>query len=231
MSKMINKMLNRKQSIQHVSKRNKNLDEVIGDVDEVLGDLDEDYQKDYFQYNANTEYSDSIQSCGSLVNEKVSLYENRNNFKIQKQPQQVKTRVVSSEIQFVCRLCDNQSPNNQNYIILSCNHIYHVKCLADKDHADSKDCRVMDDEFFESRKCVACQTIIEKSEIIMTHTKFFKGTVEFINKHDENISRLEDQINKLKEELKSSIEYKQKLEYEREKSKQITTILNTIVLS
>lgn len=236
MSKIMNKMLKRKKSI---TKNNKPL-EIVHNTHDVYQNVedeqsfsntavqinsDESYGRDYYCYSAKTnynlqDYSESIKtvSTNSIVRDRISVYENRNNFK--------------SQDKFVCQYCNgNQNGTNLNFIILSCNHIYHVKCLADRDHSESKDYRIMDDGFFENRKCDCCQTTIEKSELIMIHTKFFKGTAENIKKHDENIIRLENQIKNLQEDLKTSIEYKQRLEYEREKSKQITSVLNTMLLS
>jgi hypothetical protein len=129
-----------------------------------------------------------------------------------------------------CEMCNNRNcSENDNFIILNCKHVYHIKCLADEHHYEAKQNQYLDDKFFESRKCGKCSTRIEKEEIHFIHCKFFKGTKEHLDSHELQINKLELQMNKLKEELKTSIEYKQKLEYEREKSKQIITMLNTMM--
>jgi ribosome-associated translation inhibitor RaiA len=67
---------------------------------------------------------------------------------------------------------------------------------------------------------------MDSSEIIYVHSKFSKTSVNLISAHDLEINKLERQINKLKDELKTAIEYKQKLEFDKEKSKQILVMLN-----
>ena len=62
----------------------------------------------------------------------------------------------------------------------------------------------------------------------MIHNKFYKGTSVFIKDHNKVIDKLEKEINSLKEEMKICMEYKQKLEFEQQKSKQILTLLNTL---
>lgn len=127
----------------------------------------------------------------------------------------------------ICKMCDNDS--DSSYIILSCNHVFHIKCIADKQHEESKKLQILDDLFFNNQKCYCCDTIIETSEILFIHSKFFKNTKMFIDNHNDNILNIEEEINKLKNELNTCLKYKQKLEYEREKSKQIINMVNSIV--
>jgi hypothetical protein len=146
-------------------------------------------------------------------------------------PKPIKNNNLTSTIKgtYTCTMCNCSSNNNDNFIILSCNHVFHIKCLADEHQYEAKKWQVLDEEFFNNRKCHECSTSIETSEILFIHHKFFKGTKDFITKHDDQIRKLEIQINKLKDEMKISMEYKQKLEFEREKSKQIIAMLNTML--
>lgn len=140
-----------------------------------------------------------------------------------------KTKVIRP--QHVCEMCGNKRcDDNDSYIILSCNHIYHIKCLADEHHYDAKKCHVLDDEFFNGRRCNvdSCNTTIETAEILFIHNKFYKSTNEHMLRHETQIQRLEHEMNKLKDDLRLCMEYKQKLEFEREKSKQIIAMLNTM---
>lgn len=122
----------------------------------------------------------------------------------------------------MCR-CDTE---DSLFIILSCNHSFHINCIANQHQLDAKNCHVLDDEFFNDRKCYVCETQMDSSEIMYIHSKFSKATVNMINTHDLQINKLERQINKLKEEMKIALEYKQRLEFEKEKSKQIMLMLN-----
>lgn len=124
-----------------------------------------------------------------------------------------------------CELCNSYGEDG-SFIILSCNHSFHINCIANGDHVQAKKCHILDDDFFINRKCYICETQMDSSEIIYVHSKFSKTSVNLISAHDLEINKLERQINKLKDELKTAIEYKQKLEFDKEKSKQILVMLN-----
>ena len=88
---------------------------------------------------------------------------------------------------------------------------------------------VIDEEYFNSRHCNVCNTQMEMEDILYIHNKFYKNTKDFLAKQEENIQRLDRQMTKLKEELRICYEYKQKLEHQRERSKQITVTINTLM--
>ena len=146
------------------------------------------------------------------------LYETKDNFK--------KTSTKCKNNVFVCEMCSES--NDNPFIILNCNHIYHIICLANEQIEYSKQCQIIDnDTFFNKMKC-NCGELLESSEIMMIQNKFYKNTDYYIQTHDIKINKLDDQINLLKEQMKTCIEYKQKLEFEKQKSKQIITLLNTM---
>lgn len=129
---------------------------------------------------------------------------------------------------FICEMC-NKNGDNAQYIILNCNHIYHIQCLANNQLNTAINCQIIDNTFFNNIRC-NCGELLESSEIMMIQNKFYKGTTIFIGNHDKKIDKLEDKINILKEEMKICMEYKQRLEFEQQKSKQIITMLNTMPL-
>ena len=46
--------------------------------------------------------------------------------------------------------------SKKKYIILSCNHIYHIKCLAEEHFNDVLKYPLIDNDYFDSRKCNIC---------------------------------------------------------------------------
>ena len=127
-----------------------------------------------------------------------------------------------------CNLCKNNG-ENQKFIILSCNHIFHINCLVQKHFKKIYDHPMIDNEYFQSCKCDVCNVKMEIEQIMYLHSTFISNTKILLKDHDVSIVNLEDQLVQLKKELKTLYDYKHKLEIEREKSKQITNILNTLI--
>jgi len=127
-----------------------------------------------------------------------------------------------------CEICKDEG-TSKNYIILSCNHIFHINCLVKCHYKDVFDYPVIDNDFFENRKCTICNTKLELEQIMYLHGTFMSNTKNLLTNHQYSIENLEGQLKQLKVELRILYDYKHKLEKEREKSKQIISILNTIV--
>jgi hypothetical protein len=126
----------------------------------------------------------------------------------------------------VCEMCNQK---NGPFIILGCNHIFHVKCLAEMNFKDIYKFSVIDTEYFESRCCPVCHDNVQTEELMYLHSKFLSSTSKSITKHQNSIEHLENQMKQIKAELRSCYDYKHKLEQEREKSKQIVSILTTMM--
>ena len=126
-----------------------------------------------------------------------------------------------------CKLCNNL--DNTNLIILSCNHIFHIKCLAETYFKDVYNYEILDDDYFNNNKCTICSTKLEKEEIMFLHSKFLSNTKISTKNHQNSIDNLENQLKQIKEELRTCYDYKHKLEKQGEKSKQIISILNTLL--
>jgi hypothetical protein len=124
-----------------------------------------------------------------------------------------------------CSLCD--SKNHTQLIVLECKHSFHIKCLAEIDHDDSRNYMVLDNIFFKDRKCITCNYTIDTAELMYIHSKYTKNIKETINECDSTIKDLENQLRVVKEEMKKSFECKQNLEYSQNKSKQLIIMLNT----
>jgi hypothetical protein len=137
-------------------------------------------------------------------------------------------KVIDPPQQPCCGICNNKS-NRGNFIILSCNHVLHVHCLAEKHFMDVYKFAVIDSEYFATRNCPCCGHKLQTEELMFLHSKFLSSTKDRLESHQTAVVGLEERMNKLKEELKVCYEYKHKLECDREKSKQIVSTLLTML--
>jgi hypothetical protein len=128
-----------------------------------------------------------------------------------------------------CQICLKEKNNKENFIILSCNHVFHIYCLADVHYNDEHKYSVIDEQYLSSRNCPTCNVSLQSEELMFLHSKFLASTKDKVESHSQNITCLESQFNKIKDELRACYEYKQKLDIEREKSKQIVTSLMTML--
>jgi hypothetical protein len=136
---------------------------------------------------------------------------------------------ISCDDSLACKICCEKKGRSDNYMILSCNHVFHVGCLAENHFSDVYNFQVIDSVYFSSRKCLVCYLPMQTEELIFLHSKFLKNTKDKITSHDDSISSLEAKMKQVKEELRACYDYKHKLEHEREKSKQIVSTLMTMM--
>jgi hypothetical protein len=145
-------------------------------------------------------------------------------------PVQLKPKKLHEDFALNCGVCKIQKQGkNDNFIVLSCNHIFHVCCLTENHFTDIMEWSIIDQEYFRTRKCTTCFKQLETEELMFLHSKFLAGTKDRLSSHDISIENLENRLKVLKEELRTCYEYKHKLEREREKSKQIVATLMTMM--
>lgn len=137
----------------------------------------------------------------------------------------VDSKASSSNNTCVCSLCGEKSGS---FIILTCNHIFHVKCLVEHNFKDIYNYPI-DSEYFDSRHCTVCNEPQQTEDLMYLHSKFLTSTKNLISKHQNSIENLEAQLKNIKSELRTCYEYKHKLEQQREKSKQIVSVLSTMM--
>jgi hypothetical protein len=125
----------------------------------------------------------------------------------------------------VCEICNSVNSNN-NFIILNCGHIYHINCLVECHYENLDKYAVIDEHFIDSCVCLMCHERMELEDISHIHNKFLKTTKICLTKQQENIDLVDKQMEKLKDELRTLMEYKQRLEHQKERSKQITISIN-----
>ena len=115
-----------------------------------------------------------------------------------------------------CNLCKDDI-NQSAFIILSCNHIFHITCLADIFFEDIYNHDILNEEYFENINCSTCNCKLEVEEIMFLHSKFISNTKILIRNHETSIDNLENQLKQIKNELRTCYDYKHKLEKQREK--------------
>lgn len=126
-----------------------------------------------------------------------------------------------------CNLCYNNNLN-ENFIILPCSHIFHIKCLVENTLNENQT-GIIDESFLNTRCCLVCQEKMEMEDILYIHNKFNKITNENIYTYQDDIDKLDKQMTKIKDELRICYEHQRKLEMQRNKSKQITVTINTLL--
>jgi hypothetical protein len=212
-------------------------------------DIDtESYDNKSISSNSNESIVENNDRLNSSKIEKVHNYYLNNtnditdkNKEYYKTESEVNLNIKSNEIErvnieqkdvkrsdFYCELCKSNS-SKDNFFILSCDHIYHIQCLADTHFEDIYKYPVIDNDYFSNRKCNICYKQLQLDEVMYLHGKYLKNTKDFIERHQNSIESLEYQSKKLKDELRVCYEYKHKLEQQREKSKQIVSILSTMI--
>ena len=125
-----------------------------------------------------------------------------------------------------CKICNDPS-NKNNFVILSCNHVFHIQCLANLHYNVLYNFPVVDKEDFKSCICYVCRKELQMEELMYLHSKFLSCTKEKIDVHNQSILDLEEKMTTLKTELRTCYEYKHKLEKDREEAKKIIASIST----
>lgn len=192
-----------------------------------------------YDYNQEVHSVHSDTSEGKLVDQMRTLYESEKtdsgdlskNSRVQSIVNKIEspTRKDSNENKVVFRVCCGKNDKQDSYIILSCEHVYHVSCLVETHFQDLYKYPVIDEEYFASRKCLTCSKKLQTEELMFLHSKFLSSSKDKMDNHKESIALLEDKLKHIKDELRACYEYKHKLEIEREKSKEIVATLQTLI--
>ena len=176
----------------------------------------------------NDDYSNELKNQSKSISElwKVdcddSIYTNDSNNNIQKSDSVIK--------QYDCYKCKNDGNKNDSFMILNCGHIFHIKCLVEIHFDEFTNCGgIIDDKFMTKCKCMLCHELMEVEDIVHVHNKFTKSTKEQLVFQNDQLAHLDKQMSKLKDEMRTQLEYKQRLEDKRNKSNQIKITLNNLL--
>lgn len=162
----------------------------------------------------------SEESEMSIVNKHIQKFQ----VPIVKQTQKIKN------ISHDCYKCKNGGSKNDPFMILNCGHIFHIGCLVEIHFDEFTNCGgIIDQKFISNCRCMVCDEQMEVEDILHMHNKFTKSTKEQLKYQSDQIDILDKQMSKLKDEMRIQLEYKQRLEDKRNKSKQITITLNNLL--
>ena len=161
----------------------------------------------------------------------LSLYTEENEMSIvNKHIQKFDKQQKSKNISYDCYKCKNGGNKNDPFMILNCGHIFHIGCLVEIHFDEFTNCGgIIDERFISNCICMVCDEQIEVEDILHMHNKFTKSTKEQLKYQSDQIDILDKQMSKLKDEMRVQLEYKQRLEDKRNKSKQITITLNNLL--
>jgi hypothetical protein len=179
----------------------------------LISNCNSSYSFDEVSLNSTNSINDKFDSSG--INENYKMLQLRDYYK---KDHRLETESNRKTTEIICNICCNNKNKYDNFFILSCNHTFHIKCLANiifKDEMNSK--------------CTECLKTLEIEELVFLHSKFLSNTKILIGEHEIKIKDLEKKLDDLKEELRISYEYKNKLTNEREKSKEIISSLSMLI--
>lgn len=195
---------------------------------------DNNTETTYIGKNRKIDWDEVKSECDSLKNNRHtnSNYNNyshyslrtpsifEENFKEQKTEKTKHNELEQNELECeepICSLCCDKE--DSALIILSCNHTFHINCIVE--HSFTDDYPFVDIDYIKGTRCVDCGTILDSSEIMYIHDKYYNLKEINIEKYKKTIKDLEVELNIIKSKIKNCTEHKQKLEYSRDKSKKI----------
>jgi hypothetical protein len=217
------------------NKYNKNEDEYENKYEDEYENKYEDEYEDENKDKNEDKYNDENEKINEDENDK-KINENENDKKINennnkyKKFQNISEAPVPRQTQKTsmhCHSCECENTNEQS-IILSCNHVFHISCLINYFSPLLDKYPIIDSKFINENKCLVCDTGLDYSEILYIHNKFYSNTKLKVKDINENIDILEKQLNAVKNKLRMSLEAKQNLEYTRDRSRQILMSLNNL---
>lgn len=94
---------------------------------------------------------------------------------------------------YYCQICNKVK--NDNFVVLNCNHMFHIKCLSLYHHSNN-------------HTCAYCHHYIDDLELEYIHNKFCKNNTQTIIDINQSILKKTNKIKKLQhkiEELHNSI--------------------------
>lgn len=137
-----------------------------------------------------------------------------------------KNEYLETNQQVNCSIC-NSKDSKYSFVILSCGHIFHAKCIGEL-HTKNKN-NIIDKDFLLSQECNVCSKTIDTEDMMYIHSKFLKNLKTTLEDKEVGISLLNNKLSMIKEELRVHYEHKQKLENERDISKQISIVISTLL--
>jgi hypothetical protein len=176
-----------------------------------------------------TEQLQETQVPCSLTQSALRVQETCRKFEEKLETQVTQVTLKPNKQDHSCFICSGSKEikkikNDNPFIILSCNHICHINCIVD--YYINNNYVIVDRAFLESMKCLCCSQQLEIEDVHHIYNKYNKNISNNINEQNNQISVLDLQLSKIKEEMCTLLENKQKLEQKKERSKQIIMTIN-----
>lgn len=172
-------------------------------------------KKSEYEYECDKQYTDinSLIDTNSMSSQ-VTYKSDKNEY------------LETNQQQVNCSIC-NSNESKYSFVILSCGHIFHTKCIGEL-HTKNKN-NIIDRDFLLSQECNVCNKTIDTEDMMYIHSKFLKNLKTTLEDKELDISLLNNKLSMIKEELRVHYEHKQKLENERDISKQISIVVSTLL--
>ena len=85
------------------------------------------------------------------------------------------SNTIPTKPMFTCNICNIS--NSDYFIVLGCNHVFHIKCLASDQLNLSRKCEIIDNQsFFNLIKCNCCGYLLDSTEILHIQLKNYKSS-------------------------------------------------------
>lgn len=139
--------------------------------------------------------------------------------------------IISSEVQFTpesgqqCEICKNIT--DSQFIILSCNHTFHINCLVEYYIIDFVQVEEINETFIHSKKCIKCDTIIDPVDAYHSHLKYISSTKISLENFKTQIDRIDRDLSNLNKEKITCLGYKHRIEKTRDRCEHIMEVLKT----
>ena len=111
-----------------------------------------------------------------------------------------------------CQICNKTQ--SDNFIILNCNHTFHINCLANY-HIGP----------YNQRSCAYCKNYIDDIELKYLHNKFCDNVNKNIININEKLDKLKAKIKKIQESIRQTEHHKQELILEQRRSQAIFELI------
>lgn len=147
-------------------------------------------------------YSDDYSECSIDIHQIKSPIEFNNN------------TLMPSKNNFVCGIC--KTINKSQVVVLNCSCVFHIKCIS-KIHYNLYENRPKNqriNDFVKSLKCFQCGAIIHPTILAYIHSTSKMNCDMLMNTNEKHILELNEQIDKLRDDLDASYSYNDKLRYE-----------------
>jgi hypothetical protein len=124
-----------------------------------------------------------------------------------------------------CQICNKT--RSDNFIILNCNHTFHINCLANFHHGYVHVAYHPDQtDVHDMINCAYCHHPIDDLELKYLHNKFYNNVNRNIININQTLKKLQNKIKKIQQSIIETEHHREELLVEQERSKAILNSMN-----